>query len=75
MKDKLKLKCECIDSETISNIKLALIHTKNDYENSAKIEECKAKKSTPRSIALISKAKQFHTLLSEIAKIKPCPEH
>lgn len=75
MKDKIKLMCECIDSKSISNIKLALIHTKTDYENSAKIEERKAGKSTPRSIALISKAKQFHALLSEIAKIKSCPEH
>lgn len=75
MKDKIKLKCECIDSKSISNLKLALIHTKTDYENSAKIEENKDGRSTPRSVALISKAKQFHTLLSDITKITPCPEH
>lgn len=75
MKDKLKLKCDCIDRETILNLKLALIHVKSDYENSVKIEEDKAGKSTPRSIALIAKAKQFHILLSDITKMKPCPEH
>lgn len=75
MEDKLKLKCECMDSAAISNLKLALIHTKTDYEDAVKIEENIAGKSTPRSLALITKAKQFHILLSEIAKIKPCPEH
>jgi len=75
MKDKLKLKCECIDSEAISNLKLALIQAKSNYEDSAKIEESKAGRPTSRSMALISKAKEFHVLLSEIVKITPCPEH
>ncbi len=65
-------RCECIDQESLSDLKIAVITARDTYEDIVK----KLKGTGPefeKSIQSIEdSAKRFHMLINEIDKIKPC---
>lgn len=61
------IKVDCIDKDTLSDIKTALITTKNNLEDFAKNTKDKETKDSYRN-----KAMRMHIILDEIKKIRPC---
>lgn len=65
-------RCECIDQESLSDLKIAMITARDTYEDIVE----KLKGTGPefeKSIESIEdNAKRFHMLTNEIKKIKPC---
>lgn len=60
---KREIKCECIDKDTLSDIKLALITTRDTYRDVAmKLPELK------------TEVMKIDYLIDEFNKIKHCPE-
>lgn len=56
------IKCECIDKESLADIKLALITVRNTYQDvSTKFPE------------LRTEARKIDELIYEFNRIKPCP--
>ena len=62
---------ECIDQESLSDLKIAIITARDTYEDIA--EKLKAIDPGTKSIENIEDyAKKFHMLIDEIKNIKPC---
>lgn len=65
-------RCECIDQESLSDLKIAAITARDTYEDIVE----KLKGTGPefeKSIKSIEDStKRFHMLINEIDKIKPC---
>lgn len=57
------IRCECIDAESLADLKLALITTRDTYRDVA-----------TRFPELRTEARKMDDLLDEFSKIKPCPE-
>ena len=62
------IKVDCIDKDTLSDIKTALITTKTNLENFARKSTDKDQKDNYKN-----KAIRMHIILDEIKKIRPCP--
>jgi len=60
------IRCECIDIESLSDIKLALVTARDTYQDIA---------MRLKSPELNAEAKKMNELLDEFSKIKPCPEN
>lgn len=57
------IKCECIDMESLADLKLALITTRDTYKD---ISE--------RFPEFRSEVRKIDDLIDEFSRVKPCPE-
>lgn len=57
------VRCECIDRESLADLKLALVTARNTYKD-----------ISTRFPELRSEARKIDDLLDEFSRVKPCPE-
>lgn len=62
-KQRIIIRCECIDRHSLANLKLALVTARDTYEDVA-----------IRFPELIAEARKIDNLINEFSKVKPCPE-
>lgn len=69
----IKLDCRCIDIESLTNLRLALITAKDTYNDIAsKLMVMDAYKQSTNVENIQDQARKFHAILNELDKIPPC---
>lgn len=68
-----KIDCKCIDTNSLVNLRLALITTKDTYNDIAsRLIKIDLYKPSPEVKKIQEQARKFDALLHELDKILPC---
>lgn len=67
MRDEIIIKCDCIDRDTLSNLKVALLTSRERFEHYAKFAPDKKSESAFRE-----KSIKIHKIFEKIKEVKPC---
>jgi hypothetical protein len=72
--NRIILRCECIDQNSLYNLRLGLLTARDTYNDiAAKLIEIGTNKRMPNEIIDIqTQATRFDDLIAEIGKIPPC---
>lgn len=65
-------KCDCIDGESLADLKIALTTARDTYQDIAKNLRVTSPEFIKSVENLEDNAKRFDILVDEISKIKPC---
>ncbi len=69
----IKIDCKCIDIESLTNLRLSLITSKDIYDDIAsKLIGMELHKPSPEVKNIQEQSRKFDDLLHELDKIPPC---